>query len=145
MFPSPPTHYRQRCKLGVANADAPGDEAGDAAGDEAGEDDDETGDESAGAALPPMHWFMWDEPKPGERAYNARSRPLALAPPDVGSSMLVAETSTSELGIALVLPLIVYKLAATAMGYRLQPTLDFTIAGAVTVVVWLGLRESHIL
>ena len=58
--------------------------------------------------------------------------------------MLVAET-TSELGIALVLPLIVYKLAATAMGYRLQPTLDFTIAGAVTVVVWLGLRESHIL
>ena len=75
----------------------------------------------------------------------ARSRPLALAPPDVGSSMLVAETSTSELGIALVLPLIVYKLAATAMGYRLQPTLDFTIAGAVTVVVWLGLRESHIL
>ena len=81
--------------------------------------------------------------------HSTRSR-LALALPDVSSSLtvlapggggvessvLVAETSTSELGFALVLPLIVYKLAATAQGYRLQPTLDYSIAGAVTVVVW---------
>ena len=30
VFPSPPTHYRQRCKLGIANADAPGAAGADA-------------------------------------------------------------------------------------------------------------------
>ena len=101
------------------------------------------------------------------RAPHATRSRLALALPDVSSSLtvlapgssltvlapgggvessvLVAETSTSELGFALVLPLIVYKLAATAQGYSLQPTLDYSIAGAVTVVVWLGLRDAHIL
>ena len=96
IFRSAPSHYRQRCKLGVANADDPNDvdptEGEDGAPPA---DDGAAADGSTTAGPAPMHWFMYDAPTPGQPALEAlvsmTTFPLASRAINAAMPLLLAE------------------------------------------------------